>query len=340
MTTHSQKNSIRTRPAPNCGLCGKQGQRLYESVTDTLCGVPGIWSFRSCENPDCGLLWLDPMPLEDDIINTYKTYFTHTGKSSRRQQLVQFVKAGYMATKYGYSRESVSRLQRLIGLLAYLAIFRRSGLDFLVHHLSALPHGRVLDVGCGDGQILQFMQNLGWVAEGVDFDPVAVENARQKGLRVHAGTLQSLAAPSNSFEAIILSHVIEHVHAPAELLRECHRLIKPRGRLIVLTPNADSWGHRKFQNCWRGLEPPRHLQIFTPQSLRRLAQQAGFEKITLTTTLRNADKILRISRALRRPGSSSNPFARLSVKALQLAEWFAWKRDPDSGEELDLIVEK
>jgi len=330
----------RTRPVTDCGLCGQPGQRLYEGVTDKLCGVPGTWNFRICGNLNCGLLWLDPMPIEADIVNAYQTYFTHPGTPSRRQRLVQYVKAGYLATKYGYDRESISRRQQLIGLLAYLAVFRRSGLDFLIRHLSALPRGRVLDVGCGDGQILQFMQNLGWTAEGVDFDPVAVANARQKGLRVHAGTLKSLAAPANSFEAIIMSHVIEHVHAPGELLRECHRLLKPGGRLIVLTPNAASWGHRKFQNCWRGLEPPRHLQIFTLQSLRRLAQQTGFAKITITTTLRNADKILRLSRAFRQPDSAGNLGACLAVTALQIAEWFAWKRDPGIGEELDLIAEK
>ena len=330
----------RSLPVTDCCLCGQPGHQLYEGVTDQLCGVPGAWNFRTCVNPDCSLLWLDPQPVEADIINAYKNYFTHTGRSSHRQRLVQYVKAGYMATKYGYGLESISHWQRFAGRLAYLAVFRRSGLDFLVRHLSALPRGRVLDVGCGDGQILQFMQNLGWTAEGVDFDPIAVENARQKGLRVHAGTLQSLAAPSDSFDALILSHVIEHVHEPGELLRECHRLLKPNGRLIILTPNAASWGHRKFQNCWRDLEPPRHLQIFTLQSLRHLAQQTGFAKITITTTLRNADKILRLSRAFRQPDSAGNLGACLAVTALQIAEWFAWKRDPGIGEELDLIAEK
>ena len=345
MTSAGQENTIRSRPSPNCCLCGQPGKRLYEGTRDWIFDAPGQWNFDICANPDCGLVWLNPMPLEEDIAKAYQTYYTHQASRTLANRVVQYVKTGYLATRYGYCAGTVPPLQKCLGLLAYLALFRRAGLDFLVAYLQALPRGRLLDVGCGDGQIVQFMQNVGWQAEGVDFDPGAVDNAVRKGLRIHLGTLQSQAYPENSFEAIVMSHFLEHIHEPAELLAECHRILKPGGRLVVLTPNIGSWGHEKFQGCWRGLEPPRHLHIFNSRSLNRLALRTGFRKVIVNTTLRNGGKILLASRAIRRTGRF-NPYARrdllsrLWVTAMQLVEWTIWKLNPDRGEELDMIAEK
>jgi SAM-dependent methyltransferase len=345
MTALPDIDPIRSRPSPTCCLCGQPGQPLYQGTKDWLYGIPGEWNFSSCPNPDCGLVWLDPMPLEEDIGKAYQTYFTHRQSMGARNRFVQFVKAGYLARRYGYRRSEIGKLQKACGLIAYLALFRRTGLDYLVAFLSALPRGRFLDLGCGDGQLVEFMQNQGWQAEGLDFDPAAIENAARRGLRVDVGTLQSKRYPDNSFEAIVMSHFVEHVHEPLQLLSECRRILKPGGRLLILTPNAGGWGRRKFAHCWRGLEPPRHLHLFSPQSLRRLLTMAGFKKMTVTTTMRNAGKILRLSRAIQNssPRSSGTTILAGSATAagiLQLTEWFKWKCDPNLGEEIDLIAEK
>src|SRR5690606_4600196 len=73
------------------------------------------------------------------------------------------------------------------------------------------------------------------------------------------------------------SHVLEHVYDPSGLLSECYRLLKPGGHLRVVVPNPKSWGHKLFGSRWRGLEPPRHLHLFTPEALRMLSERAGFE---------------------------------------------------------------
>ena len=339
------QTKIDSRPCPACPICEAEGQLLYERLTDALYGAPGEWSLRTCNNPNCGSLWLDPMPLEQEIAKAYRNYYTHQAAGTLRHRFVQFIKRGYLAHRYGYQQKEVHALQKTLGLLAYLAAFRRGALDNLVKYLTELPHGHLLEVGCGDGQILEFMQNLGWTVEGVDFDSLAVESARRKGLRVRLGKLQTQQYAENTFDAIVMSHVIEHVHQPDSLLRECHRVLKPGGKLVVLTPNARSWGHRKFRRCWRGLEPPRHLQVFTPQSLHRLTQQAGFSRNSICTTLRNAGKILQASRSIQRTGKFA-PGSRPSVSVffwlfiMQLQEWVYWKRDPAVGEEIDMVAEK
>jgi SAM-dependent methyltransferase len=314
----------------DCCLCGKKGQSLYVGLIDRLYAAPGEWNLSVCPDTRCGLIWLNPMPVEADIAMAYKSYFTHHRAATLRNRLVQFVKAGYLARKYGYRSETVGAVQKACGLIAYLALFRRTGLDYLVNFLSTLPRGRLLDLGCGDGKLVEFMQDRGWQAEGIDFDPAAVENATRRGLRVEVGTLQAKHYPDNSFDAIILSHFIEHVHEPVRLLIECHRVLKPGGRVLILTPNAHSWGHRRFKGSWRGLEPPRHLHLFSPQSIHQLLTRAGFQKITVTTTLRNAGKILRLSATA----------GVIRTGAMQLMEWMEWKRNPEIGEEIDLVAEK
>ncbi len=74
-----------------------------------------------------------------------------------------------------------------------------------------------------------------------------------------------------------LTHVIEHVHDPVDLLRECGRVLRPGGRMMVETPNAESSGHRLFGIAWHGLDAPRHLYLFSPTSLLVCAQKAGLQ---------------------------------------------------------------
>jgi len=124
------------------------------------------------------------------------------------------------------------------------------------------------------------MKKLGWQVEGVDFDPKAVQVARSNGLDVYAGSLEEQGLPSNTYDAIVMAHVIEHVHNPVQLLTECYRILKPVGKLIVITPNADGMGHAVFGRKWRGLEPPRHLHIFNPASLSALVKLSGFAGLT------------------------------------------------------------
>lgn len=82
-----------------------------------------------------------------------------------------------------------------------------------------------------------------------------------------------------------MSHVIEHVPSPVELLAECRRILKKGGVLVALTPNADSATHKHYGRNWRGLETPRHFQIFTRNSLANIAGSAGFAHVETFPTM-------------------------------------------------------
>lgn len=296
---------------------------MYENLRDRLFGAPGTWSFRSCPNPQCALLWLDPAPLEQDIALAYRNYYTHAPPPA-----------------------STGPLRRAYRLLLPLTPLLRQRQRLRAMCLDTVKPGRVLEVGCGAGQRLAALRKIGWQAEGQEIDPQAAALARQMhGLQVHLGPLEQLALPEESFDAVVMNHVIEHVHDPARLVAECRRLLKPGGRFVAVTPNAGSFLHKRFGSSWRGLEPPRHLHIFSPRTLPQLAERAGLARARCWTSAANAFSFalgsLLIQRrsahaAAARPGLA----IQLRALALQLREHAALAGNPAIGEECVLEATK
>ncbi|HLX68230.1 MAG TPA: methyltransferase domain-containing protein [Verrucomicrobiae bacterium] len=279
-------SQIRTAACPRCILCGHEGDSIYLGQRDRLFGTAGLWNLKICSNRECGLIWLDPMPIREDIGKAYANYYTHKASDSTRHAgLLKRIRAlaqhGYWANKYNYETGPQPLLARTLGRLLSLSPIHRREADAWVRCLPAVPQGRLLDVGCGSGEWLLTMRQRGWLVEGFDFDESAVKLARQNGLKAECGSLEQQGYPDDSFDAVTLNHVVEHVPDPVRTLAECRRILKPNGRLVLFTPNSASWGHRLFKECWRGLEPPRHLHIFSMKSMHRALVLAGFQQVTL-----------------------------------------------------------
>lgn len=323
---------IRAAPCPRCMLCGSDGVILYQGQRDRLFGAPGSWNFKRCLNSNCGLIWLDPMPLAEDLGKAYANYYTHssqgdTGRVGLLKRIYRKMQSGYLAGKYGYKTDRGAFGAWILGKCLYLLPLRRRGLDGDVRFLNALPGGRVLDVGCGSGEWLLFMQKLGWQAEGIDFDEKAVKAARQKGFEVGCGAVEEQHYPDERFDAVALNHVIEHVPDPVATLKECRRILKKGGRLVLMTPNSSSLGHTVFKQDWRGLEPPRHLHVFSNRSMRALLEKSGFRKVSVHSHI--ADSVISDSLRLRKigPGSGGalNYSPALRTLLFNLVEWIVIK---------------
>ena len=280
------EEGIRVQEVPRCILCGDPGASLYSGLRDRLFEAPGFWSLRCCAA--CRLAWLDPRPAPQDVGKLYARYLTH-GAGERDLDLARAA----LAASLGVEPQAAGPAQRLWGrLLSRLPFWR----DLCVgqalgcgHLLKGLPRGRLLEVGCGDGSSLSLMRDLGWEAFGVEPDPVAAQAARRvHGLEVFTGTLEEARLPERSCDAVVLHHVLEHVPDPAALLTECRRVLKESGRLALMTPNLDGLGHRLFSKSWFALDPPRHLFLFAPRALERLARQSGLRVTALGTSARLA----------------------------------------------------
>lgn len=288
------------------------------------------------------------MPVDEDLSLAYAgDYYTHRDPPpltwSRRAH--RWLRRGYLARRYGCHAQSVPAWQKLLGSLIVLHPRRRADMEFAAMHLPARPGGRLLEVGCGGGQTLRVLADLGWEAEGVDFDPAAVERARAHGLAVRQGSLREQQYPSESFDAVVMSHLIEHVPDPRALLDECRRVLRPDGRLVILTPNARSWGHAVFREHWFALELPRHLAVFDMRNLRTVVEGAGLRVRRLVTTSRWAREIWIRSREIRRTGRVDegrrrHTGERLGGLLFEVAEAARLLVNPGVGEEILLIAAK
>lgn len=323
-------SAIRTEPCPRCIVCGQPGLALYEGLTDYLSGTPGSWRMVRCVDSACAMLWLDPRPLAADLIKAYADYHTHGRKRAR-----DFSRLWLSAVN-----SACKQLCRLLELGSALGRQRR---ELRTMYIGSGAPGRLLEVGCGSGRFLNRMRKAGWAVDGIDFDPVAAARVEEKfGIPVAVGSLPELGYREGSYDVVAMSQVIEHVPDPVALLKECRRVLRPGGRLVLSTPNARSVAHGAYGRHWRGLEPPRHQQVFTPAALARCARDCGFDGARVFTLSAESAGIYRAGDQLR---AAQGGVPAGSATASVVRSWFLryrefrqTLRDPDAGQDIFLIA--
>jgi len=287
---HGPQPQPQTEVVDACPACGqaRADAPTYSDVRDVLGGTPGSWSLYTCSR--CRSLFLHPRPVGQGLSDAYRTYYTHHEPAPAVPQgdaLVSRLIRGYLSHRFG--AKSVS--SDSIGYPFFRAIPPlRQQLDYFFRHLPARS-GRLLDVGCGNGDFGRRAAVAGWDVTGVEPDQEAASRARSAGLSVHVGSFDSFLG-AHRFDAITLSHVIEHVPDPAKALQKARELLVPGGSLWIATPNVAGPGRRWYGIDWRGLEPPRHTVVFTAQALRELLAAQGFVDIRFRRRGRGARYIL------------------------------------------------
>ena len=344
-----RQDNIRTRQCPDCYLCGAHGRLLYQGLKDRLFGVSGMWDLKQCAAPECGLVWLDPMPVEEDVGRLYTNYFTHVPDVSAKKQrnLKSRLKNSTLAYAFDYPERIPEGWVRVFGKMLSKSHFIQERLGRSIMWLNGRWRGRLLDIGCGNGRFLAQMRKLGWSCVGFEPDPVAAEVARKRHrLEVYHGLLRETGLQKGAFDIITMSHVIEHLPDPSRTLKICHQLLKENGLVVIATPNISSLGHRIFQSAWRGIEPPRHLFLFSVASLRNLARSAGFEIKKIWTSANSAQVMWARSRLIKKEGFCSfdltdlpHRYTKVEGNLFWAVEYMATKLLP-LGEELVLIAKK
>lgn len=137
---------------------------------------------------------------------------------------------------------------------------------------------RCLDIGCGDGSMLSLIAEWGHEVTGIDPDPAARSVAAGRHIKVHEGTAEAIPETLNgeTFDFVFMTHSLEHCLSPLEALENAHRLTNDGGTLVLETPNNAATGLKQAGPAWPWLDVPRHLNFFTPRSLRLVAERAGF----------------------------------------------------------------
>lgn len=250
-----QNNYLKLTPTVCCLCETAEAEKLgtgedfeYQTSDDTFAAM-------GCNS--CGLVYLNPRPDFEEFERIYPSNY-HAFEFS--------------AEEFGF----------------VFKVRRRLEAKRLLAWCKDLPDdARIIDIGCGDGFHLELLRDFGkktWMLEGVDADERAASMAEKRNLKVHQGLLENLDLPERFYDLALMIQTVEHVASPPELLANVRKILRPGGRLVIVTDNTDSLDFKIFKRrYWGGYHFPRHWNLFNPSTLRKLAAKTGFEVEKLNT---------------------------------------------------------
>jgi 2-polyprenyl-3-methyl-5-hydroxy-6-metoxy-1,4-benzoquinol methylase len=334
-------------PLERCPVClGRESRLLHAGlIDDTFHSIASAFDLHLCAG--CGAAFLNPRLRREHIGLAYARYYTHEKPSRYLGDAGSARRWRYALRRTAFARllplgridfRSLPRMQRLVAPLAARLLSR--SLDEALRGLPRDRIGELLDVGFGDGAFMELAALAGWRSAGVDLDPVTVANARARGLDVQQASIGDLPVQGRRFDFISMSHTIEHVHDPREEVRCARELLRPGGLLYVETPNIQSAGHRRYGRHWRGLEPPRHLVLFSWRALERLLDEAGFTVVRRIVKTQPFARLAAQSEALARGRSIVRIEVRPRHRLLRLRARMAVLADATRSEFITLLARR
>jgi 2-polyprenyl-3-methyl-5-hydroxy-6-metoxy-1,4-benzoquinol methylase len=144
--------------------------------------------------------------------------------------------------------------------------------------------GRLIDVGSGSGFFLDVARERGWEVHGTEYDPVMVESCTARGFNMRQGPLDPAHYEPGSFDVVTSFEVLEHLVSPQQELSYFHQLLRPGGALYLTTPNFNALSRRISGGAWTIVNYPEHLNYYTPSTIRRALNAAGFRERRIWTT--------------------------------------------------------
>jgi SAM-dependent methyltransferase len=277
-----------------CILCGSESSEIQFSCEDRLYRLPGVFGLVRCSG--CSLYRLTPRPASKDLPYYYPEDGYHSyqrpGVSAltvknrgRLGGLRDAIRLSALRS-LGYPVSTTSGWQLVVARTA-AGIFRNRALYGLSYCFPPyFPEGRALDIGCGNGAYLSYLKPHGWQVIGVDVSSRAAEVAKSVfDIDVFVGELNDVPFSSESFDFVHMSHVIEHMTEPIETLKRIAELLKPGRVVYIETPNVDSDGFKAMGKYWFPLEAPRHIYLFSPDTLREALHRAGLRTTRIWTTV-------------------------------------------------------
>ncbi|MBC7879020.1 MAG: class I SAM-dependent methyltransferase [Anaerolineales bacterium] len=210
-----------------------------------------------CQN--CQVIYLNPRPHSSELDIIYPANYIPY----------------HFETKLGW----ITRIARQLFL---------RGRVFLTSKL-VQDHARILDVGCGNGDLLLLLRQFGsstWELAGLDISDRAVERLRVHQIPLHQGRFEDLAPQIGQWDLIWMKDVIEHLDNPRLLLATAINALKPGGYLIMETPNSLGWDAQLFaRRYWGGWHFPRHWTVYDSKNIHAHLDKLGYHNIKITPTL-------------------------------------------------------
>ncbi len=229
-----------------CPICQHTKFSNYIICTDHLISDE---SFAIVQCNNCGLKFTNPRPTEENAAQYYisSEYNSHKGK-----------REGLVDTIYNIVRK-----------------FALKGKLKLINSLH-VEKGKLLDVGCGTGLLLDVCAKNGWNVVGIENNENARRLAESNSSALILKSLEELER-NKEFDIITLWHVLEHLHDLSGSLKILRKMLKKNGSLIIAVPNSYSWDNSHYQEMWAGYDVPRHLYHFNPLIINKLTRECEFK---------------------------------------------------------------
>lgn len=228
-----------------CPLC-KSG--LFLNLQEIQDFAVSKQLFMICKCSLCHLLFTNPRPKEEDILSYYD-----------------------FPTYYSHEDQSKSLIQLVYQIIRKISIYRKAKL-----FESLFKKGRILDYGCGTGNVLEEMSKRNWDITGIEPNEKARKIANSKTYNKVFKTMDEFSE-TKKFDIISLFHVLEHIHDLRPTIKKLLNILKKSGSLIIAIPNHQSWDSKYYQKSWAAWDVPRHLYHFDSESIVSLANRFNLE---------------------------------------------------------------
>ncbi len=342
-----------------CPVCGSKNTKFLFTNTDRMHGIPGEFGLNQCK--DCNAFYLSPRPRPKSLAmyypDDYPSHQTPDWESSGfLRDLREVLRHTVLYELYHYKNyKDKPRIKpSIIGKIMAYIVFPFWWRARCSIPKSIFPHyihdGKALDIGCGTGSFLLILKKLGFEATGIEPSEKAGSIGRKNvGLDIKTGNLLEHKFPNNYFNLITMNHVLEHVHNPVEVLLEVKRILHPDGMITIRTPNMDSFGYKRFGKNWVPIDTPRHLIIYSRQSIAELAGKTGLklERFTMSHAInvlyRSLEYQMRDKEGNNKDFGFTDRytiFQKLLINALDLYERMLILSGKDAGEELQAVLTK
>jgi 2-polyprenyl-3-methyl-5-hydroxy-6-metoxy-1,4-benzoquinol methylase len=251
----------------DCLSCGSSSYEEFVHAKDWISKTGESFHVVNCLK--CGLKWTNPRVKQSDIGQFYPESYgpysigkaTLTFGSISSGLFSNFVVSGYHIPKVNYQNK------------------------------------KVLELGCSGGVFLKKIQDLGAKAQGIEFSEYAANQAKEKGLDIHVGTLADFKS-EETYDFVFAWMVMEHVYDPKKDFATIRSFLKPNGYLVFSVPNIKSFDFWLFSKYWYALQVPTHITHFDKKTVMKMLEDQGFKIVLITDQLSSTNYIFSLKNLL------------------------------------------
>jgi len=248
-----------------CKICGNDTGNSIVHTKERMLGLNDPFDYLECGA--CGCVQLIGIPADMQRYYPQDTYYSLSRKqeadrsASSFSKWVRRIQADYKI----YSR------RKLLGWLLSIG-YTTPGIYRYLQKINAQYETSILDVGCGNGELLFRLREIGF-SHLTGADPFLEKEMHVPGISIFKSDVFGL---SGKYDLIMMNHAFEHMDEPVAVLTKAHELLADDGCLMIRVPVSDAYCWQQYREYWAPLDPPRHFYIYSTRSMEILASQTGF----------------------------------------------------------------